>query len=88
MSDTLHVVPDDGSHDTSAVCWCQPVLDYEAPMGGRLYVHRRYLDGPAYELPEPRTATVCDCGSFVSDSSGDAGCGNCGADEPPEGMFQ
>jgi hypothetical protein len=78
-------------------------------MGGRLYVHRRYLDGPAYELPEMsnddlakewvrraagaamvevREATVCTCGTFISDSSGDAGCGNCGADEPPEGMFQ
>lgn len=28
-------------------------------------------------------AIACSCGAFVADSSGDAGCGNCGADYPP-----
>jgi hypothetical protein len=26
---------------------------------------------------------ACTCGAFAPDSSGDAGCGNCGADYPP-----
>lgn len=29
------------------------------------------------------TTGECSCGSFVPDTSGDAGCGNCGADYPP-----
>jgi hypothetical protein len=32
----------------------------------------------------PRLATICHCGQYVSDPSGDAGCGNCGADEAPD----
>jgi hypothetical protein len=36
-------------HQDSATCWCQPVLDYEDPVtGGRVYVHRGMIDGPAY----------------------------------------
>jgi hypothetical protein len=52
-----HVIPEIppelagiGNHETSATCWCQPVVDYEHPLTrDRVYVHRRDCDGPAYE---------------------------------------
>ena len=50
-----HVVPvnDDGittDHASASDCWCQPTIDWQNPAtGGRVYVHRRYLDGRVIE---------------------------------------
>lgn len=50
----VHVTPDMSSEDVphrlGGTCWCQPVVDYENPLtGARVYVHRRTMDGPAYD---------------------------------------
>jgi hypothetical protein len=45
-----HVEPDDWQHKASPWCWCQPVVE-EVPPDGRIYIHRRFIDGPAYEKP-------------------------------------
>lgn len=37
----LHVMPNYGAeHDSSVECWCSPWLDWTAPNGGRVWVHR------------------------------------------------
>lgn len=43
-----HVIPIGGDHEASSTCWCQPVYE-DTPEGGRIFVHRRFLDGPVYE---------------------------------------
>jgi len=57
MSIEVQVMPETASdepvHVLDGTCWCQPVLDYEDPVtGGRVFVHRKTIDGPAYE-PDP-----------------------------------
>ena len=43
----------DVPHESAGTCWCQPVIDYESPYtGDRVYVHRKTMDGPAYESDE------------------------------------
>lgn len=53
-----HVVPvnaDDETtdHESKPNCWCQPVVSWENVVNGaRVYVHRRFMDGPAIEPSE------------------------------------
>ncbi len=42
------------SDSISLLCWCQPVINWENPINGaRVYVHRRYIDGPVYLTDAP-----------------------------------
>lgn len=45
-----HVVPVSGDHKADPFCWCQPVYEDLLP-SGRIFIHRRYLDGSAREKP-------------------------------------
>jgi len=38
----VHVMPNDGSHNTSKYCWCSPQLSYrDAETKGEVWTHRR-----------------------------------------------
>jgi hypothetical protein len=41
-NEDIHCMPNDGKHECSKDCWCQPELveDYRDQGGNRLYVHR------------------------------------------------
>jgi len=38
----VHVMPNDGSHNSSKYCWCSPTLNYKDSIThGEVWVHRR-----------------------------------------------
>lgn len=44
--DDIHIVPaaQKAMHGEGVSCWCNPRLEFVAPNGGRLYLHRRGND--------------------------------------------
>ena len=48
----VHIVPSEAAdHAIGVTCWCTPRVEFIAPNGGRIYLHRKANDA---RYPEPR----------------------------------
>lgn len=53
--ESRHVIPvgeAEPEHRDDGFCWCQPTVE-DVPPNGRIYIHRRWIDGNLRE-PEER----------------------------------